>query len=124
MAQVSPADVRAVLRHPPDDVGPYLHTATELVSLHLSGAALPASILYDITKYLAAHLAELASDPRSGLGSERIGEWSASYTDAKASVDPRLGALHSTGHGRTAIALDASGTLGELGRPVTRFAAL
>jgi len=121
--RVTHDEVGCLLDDPPADLQPFITTAARLVDELLVPHAPKEAILQEVEKYLAAHFAELSRAPKGGAVSQRIGDWSASY-DGGTRGDPRLGALSATHHGRTAMAIDVTGILADVGKPTTRFAAL
>jgi len=92
------------------DVTPFLTTAQLVVSENLASSGLSDAMLDEITKYLAAHYLAMTDLE----GSDRAGAIAVTYGKALGDF------LKATVYGQTALALDSSGTLEEMGN--TKFA--
>lgn len=112
MAEVEAADVAALMPGTidPNTLVPFLTAADAFVTNRLGGESIGSGLLYEITRWVAAHLAT-AQYPL--VAQENIaGEYSATYQVAAAGG---IG-LASTFYGQTALSLDPTGLLSESGK--------
>jgi hypothetical protein len=89
---------------------PYLLTATTLVDAYLGTSALAPALLFEIERWLAAHLQALAHGSGGGVTQRKIGELTLSYTPSQLGTG-----LASTRFGQMVLALDPTGALGNVG---------
>ncbi len=105
MPRVVPEDVTAI-RATTLDPMPFILTATVLVDTYLAAAGLPATLLTEIERFLAAHFMEL-SEPQ--VTQKRLGDTSVTLDRMK------LGeGLRGTRFGQQVLLLDTSGTLAQV----------
>ncbi len=109
MARVSEADVKELI-DTNRNVDPFIAVATLIVDEELVGLGMTAARLTQVEMYLAAHFTALTEE-RGGLVRTQIDE----TEDQVASVFDK--GFLMTRFGQTALSLDSSGRLAEIGNP-------
>jgi len=107
--RATPADVVAIFPTSVDVI-PYLMTASTLVDVYLGASGLSVALLFEIERWLTAHLVALAHGSGGGVTQRKIGDTSISYGQAQLGTG-----LASTRFGQTVLALDPTGELGNVG---------
>lgn len=123
MASVNPNQVKNVIETELSDseIEGAISTAVTIVQNYLSSASLVAEIEVEITMYLAAHFIALR-DRTVMIKEEKIGD--ASVTYEVGSPQESFFSFKSTKWGATAVALDSSNILGQLGQKQPRLVSL
>jgi len=123
MADVSTTQVKNIIDTELSDsqIEGAISTAVTVVANYLTTAVLAAEIRVEITMYLAAHFIALR-DKTVMIKSEKIGD--ASVTYEVGSPQESFASFTSTKWGATAVALDVSNTLGQLGQKQPRLFSL
>ena len=106
--RVVSADVIAIMDTDQTDVTVFIDTANTLINDQLLGAGLSATLLTEIEKWLAAHFVAVGKD--RAVNQEKIGDASVKY-DGKTAM-----AFDATLYGQTAMSLDTSGILSDMGK--------
>lgn len=123
MASVNPNQVRNIIdtELADSEIEGAISTAMTVVTNYLVSADLSSEIKVEITMYLAAHFVAIR-DKTVMIKSEKIGDASVTYDVADQRSAPF--SFESTKWGSTAIALDISNVLGQLGQKKPRLVSL
>ena len=108
---VTEAEVRAIMGMtiitlPDAKITPFILTADKLITSILVGTTLSSDTLYEIEKWLSAHL--IASITQRAVIEEKIGDAAVRYNASKGE------GLASTPYGQAVLLLDTSGLLAKL----------
>lgn len=104
-----------------DQLRAAIEGADAIVQQYLAGAGISDTLLTEIERWLAAHLVTI-SRIHGGVRSFSRGDQSETYIGDD--VGSGLGMLQSTRHGRTAVSMDPSGRLANLGKPKAIFSVM
>lgn len=123
MASVSPNQVRNVIDTGlnSSEIEGAISTAVVIVENYLVSPDLSSDIKVEITMYLAAHFVAIR-DKTVMIKSEKIGDASVTYGVGDQEASPF--SFYSTKWGSTAVALDISNVLGQLGLKKPRLVSL
>lgn len=111
MARVTSVDVQQIYPDfPGTDFAPFIEAADLLITEQLLGQGLSDDRLAIIEKWIAAHYAVLSLE-KGGLSRERTGDGENWYQPA---AGTNAAGFSTTRFGKSAIALDTSGTLSSL----------
>jgi hypothetical protein len=115
MARVSEAIVKQLMETAltEEQIAPFLTDANAFVTAKLGGSGLSALLLARIEANMAAHYITDSRDPE--ILEEKIGPATTKFGSKKGE------GLRSTGYGRTAISLDTTGTLADVGKKGARI---
>lgn len=109
MSRVTDAEVKEIISlNVLTDTTPFITTANILVTKHLGSSGIPADLLAQIEKYLAAHLVALHPDERQ-LTEQKLGDAQDKYGGSFGDM------LSFTQFGQTVKMLDYTGTLAGVG---------
>lgn len=101
------------------DITAHINIASDLVTTALVSSGLGSTRITNIERYVAAHLIAM----RDRLAGQTSAEWLSS--EAKVEFSGKWGeALKSTNYGQTAIVLDTTGTLSQMGAARAIFRAI
>jgi len=116
MARVSDAEVAAILDTTVTSFTPFITAANTLVTTMLATPAkvTNTTLLKEIERWLAAHFFKCSLEMQEKV--HEVGETKATFFGAS---NEKL--LNSTLYGQTALVLDTSGTLSNLGKRIGRF---
>lgn len=123
MASVNPNQVKNIIDTELNDseIEGAISTAVTIVDNHLVSPDLSSGIRVEITMYLAAHFVAVR-DKTVMIKSEKIGDASVTYDVGNR--EDAVFSFTSTKWGATAVALDSSNVLGQLGQKKPRLVSL
>ena len=116
MARVTDSEVAAILDTDVSSFTPFITAANTLVTTVLSTPAkiTNTTLLKEIERWLAAHFFKCSLEPQEKV--QEVGETKSTFFGAS-----NESLLNSTLYGQTALALDTSGSLANLGKRIGRF---
>ena len=110
MARIIVDDVKAILDTglANEDINTFIEIANRMVTTNLGGSGLGTSVLFDIERFLTAHLITYTRERQAK--SQSLGAASITYTGVYGD------GLDATSYGKTVKMLDTTGTLAKLGK--------